>query len=514
MAAPRHEARGIQFPLDAAGKRGSAAVGRRILAAALAGLDAAAAEACLTERDWRHGYPKHVVRLVELQAAAPQRSVDACRAGLDAAWRELVFERNGRALRLADALAAPQGDPWRTLRLRGRGDAAPARWEVPYQGQRLHGDALARRIDAWATAGVIEDSAAQALQLARAHPEWFDLSDRHFVLLGAGSEAGPLAWLAQWRANIVAVDLPRATIWKRIAQRVEAGNGQLIAPLAAGPAPGSATAAAGADTTQDIERAGCDMLTHTPELAAWLRQLGQPLDLGCIAYLDGEKHVRVTLAMDALVQACAAADARSSFAWLATPTDVFALPEALAADVMRAYEHRGVFKRLVQAGLHAGSGGRSFAPHIERLVDADNGSRWGVADCLVVEQGPNYALAKRLQQWRAIVARADGHVASIHVAPSTTTASVLSNPALAAGFRGAEAFDIEVFAPDTTNALMAAMWVHDLRNPRASAHPQVPLAHPLQLLVDGACHGGLWRVPYLPRSVLPFAALLGLMKRR
>jgi hypothetical protein len=233
MAAPRHEARGIQFPLDAAGKRGSAAVGRRILAAALAGLDAAAAEACLTERDWRHGYPKHVVRLVELQAAAPQRSVDACRAGLDAAWRELVFERDGRALRRADALAAPQGDPWRTLRLRGRGDAAPARWEVPYQGQRLHGDALARRIDAWATAGVIEDSAAQALQLARAHPEWFDLSDRHFVLLGAGSEAGPLAWLAQWRANIVAVDLPRAAVWKRIAQRVEAGNGQLIAPLVA-----------------------------------------------------------------------------------------------------------------------------------------------------------------------------------------------------------------------------------------------------------------------------------------
>ena len=36
----------------------------------------------------------------------------------------------------------------------------------------------------------------------------------------------------------------------------------------------------------------------------------------------------------------------------------------------------------------------------------------------------------------------------------------------------------------------------------------------LQLLVDGANHGGLWRVPYLPRSVLPFAALLGLMKRR
>ena len=143
-----------------------------------------------------------------------------------------------------------------------------------------------------------------------------------------------------------------------------------------------------------------------------------------------------------------------------------------------------------------------------------DGQRWGVVDGLVIEQGPNYALAKRLQQWRAIVARAEGQVASINVAPSTSTASVLSNPALAAGFRGAKAFDIEVFAPDTTNALMAALWVHDLRNPQSAAQPAVPLAHPLQLLVQGANHGGLWRVPYLPRSVLPFAALLGLMKRR
>jgi hypothetical protein len=91
---------------------------------------------------------------------------------------------------------------------------------------------------------------------------------------------------------------------------------------------------------------------------------------------------------------------------------------------------------------------------------------------------------------------------------------VISNPGLAAGFRGAKAFGIEVFEPDTTNAPMAGMRVHDLRNPDSAAHPGVPLDHPLQLLAEGANHGGLWRVPYPPRSVLSFAALLGLMKRR
>jgi hypothetical protein len=192
---------------------------------------------------------------------------------------------------------------------------------------------------------------------------------------------------------------------------------------------------------------------------------------------------------------------------------VFAVPQALAEDVMRTYDERGALKRLAQAGVRAGSGGRSFAAHIEQLVRADDGRRYGVVDCLVVEQGPNYALAKRLQQWRALVARDAGFVASINVAPSTRTASVVSNRALAAGFRGAKAFDIEVFDPDTTNALMAALWVHDLRNPGSSARPQAALEHPLMLLAEGANHGGLWRVPYLPRSVLPFAAMLGLLRR-
>ncbi len=501
MATARGETRGLQFPLDASGKRSSAATGRRILAAALRGLDEAAAERCLAERDWRHGYPLHLRRLVELQAAQPQATVASCRAGLNAAWQELVFMRDGHTLPLREAMASPAADALQTLRLSGSGAGAPARWEVPYKGRRLHGDALARRIDAWAAAGVIEASNAQALHLARTHPEWFDLSDRHLLLLGAGSEAGPLAWLASWRANIVAIDLARGPTWKKIAQRVVAGNGQLMAPVAR-------------DASPELPHAGADMLTQTPEIAAWLAGLGVPLDLFAIAYLDGERHVRVSLAMDALAVAVAAAQPKSTLAWMATPTDVFAVPQALAEDVMRRYADRGMLKRLAQAGARAGSGGRSFVPHIEALVDAADGSRWGVVDALVIEQGPNYALAKRLQQWRALVARADGQVASINVAPSTTTASVISNPALAAGFRGAKAFDIEVFEPATTNALMAALWVHDLRNPQGTVQPSVALAHPLQLMVEGANHGGLWRVPYLPRSVLPFAALLGMMKRR
>jgi len=38
-------------------------------------------------------------------------------------------------------------------------------------------------------------------------------------------------------------------------------------------------------------------------------------------------------------------------------------------------------------------------------------------------QGHSYALAKRFQQWRAVVARADGQTVSINVAPSSATRS-------------------------------------------------------------------------------------------
>jgi hypothetical protein len=488
------DVQGLQWPLDPKGKRSSGAPGQRVMAAALRSLDAAAADAVQAERDWRHAYPRHWRALVQAQAARPVGAVASARAGLAAAWAELPFVRGGRSLSLTEAMATPQRR-LQTLQLRGTGDSAPARWTVPHQGRELAGDALARQIDRWEKAGVCEPAHAAALRDCLAHPEWFDLSDQHLVLLGAGSEAGPLGWLARWRANLVGIDLARAASWKRIAATVSAGNATLTAPVAPG-------------QPLDAAHAGADLLADTPDIAAWLAGLGQPLAVANLAYLDGERHVRVSLAMDAISATLCAADARTQLAYMATPTDVFAVPEAVARASMDAYAGRGVVKKLVQYGARLGSAGRGFAPHMDGLVDAGDFGHWGLVDALVVEQGPNYALAKRLQQWRALVARADGHRVAFNVAPSTTTASVVSNPLLAAGFRGAKAFGVEVFAPATTNALMAAMWVHQLR-----AAPR-DFAHPLKLLVHTANHGGLWRLPYLPRSVLPMAALLGFIKPR
>ena len=92
----------------------------------------------------------------------------------------------------------------------------------------------------------------------------------------------------------------------------------------------------------------------------------------------------------------------------------------------------------------------------------------------------------------------------MNVAPPTRTRSVTKNRVLAAAYAGAPRFGLEVFEPATTKTLMAALLVHDLHT---GGGPEQ--AHPWQDEAHAAAHGGMWRVPYAPRSALGLAALLG-----
>jgi hypothetical protein len=91
----------------------------------------------------------------------------------------------------------------------------------------------------------------------------------------------------------------------------------------------------------------------------------------------------------------------------------------------------------------------------------------------------------------------------MNIAPPTRTRSVVKNRALAAAYAGAHRFGIEVFEPSTTRVLMATLLVHDLY----AGPPDVE--HPWQAEAHQACHGGLWRAAFAPRSALGLAALLG-----
>lgn len=497
-------AQGIVFAAEADGTRSTSAAGTRIVAAALEVLDPTAAEQARAESRWRTRYPMHIRRLVQCGVAHPGQVIASAQVALDTAWASMQWQDPCGTLSLRDALHTHAGPLLDTCAVQGVGDPSPAPWTVPVRGKSLQGGALLEQIRDWLQRGIIERGAAEALARCVAHPEWFDLSDRTLVLLGAASEAGPLHWLMRWRATVVAVDIARASTWERLETAARQGNGVLLAPVH------RATDANPAAMAVPIP--GVDLLRDAPAVAAWLKTLPGPLDIAALAYLDGERHVRVVLAMDMVMQALCAADARTGLAFLATPTDVFAVQRAVEDAALSAFARRPLASRTLQSLLALATGTRFFQPNTASAAAGQ--AALGVTDSLVLQQGPNYALAKRIQQWRALVARAAGHRVSLNVAPSTTTSSVVKNPALAAGFAGADSFDIEVFEPATTNALMAALWVHDLRHPGAAANPTTSLVHPLELFALQACHGGLWRCPYLPRSALPFAAALGWARQR
>jgi hypothetical protein len=305
----------------------------------------------------------------------------------------------------------------------------------------------------------------------------------------------PLPWLLRWRAQVWAVDLPGEAIWQRLAKLAHAGNGTLHVPLNS--------------TDSRVEwtrRAGADLIVRAPEIAAWLGGVAGPLTVGAYAYLDGALHVRVAAAMDAIQAQLAGTHGAVTLAMLATPTDAYAVPADALAMARQRFAQRGP---LARAGA-AITLGRGFQCN-GMAVDA--ASFGGLVDALVVQQGPNYVLAKRLQHWRALLARDAGVRVSIHVAPPALTGSVTKNRLIAAAYRAAHRFGAQAFEPATAAALMAALLVHDLRNPESPANPAVPLAHPLLLLTDAACHGGLWRMPYAARSALPAAAALGMLQR-
>jgi len=508
------EPAGVVFPAAADGRRSTSALGRVVVADALRPVDPAGALGAEHETNWRSGYLVHFRRLIEAGLASKDAWLAIARGGLDSLHTRMrVAVPGGDEPGLGSLLTAPARNRFVTATVHGTGEAE-REFALPYHGERLRGDALARRLDAWVTAGIIEPTCADAIRAVAAHPEWLRVPGRTVVALGAGAEIGPLPVLLGWGATVAGVDLARPALWDRVLRTAQGSGGTLLVPVAAPPAgqdapgerdTGIAGDAAGAGGAPDAgrgetlpERSGLDLTGDVPAAADWLAGLGGPLVLGNYVYAGGAANVRVSAAVDALTVRLQAARDDLALAFLATPTDVFAVSADAVAQSVRAYAARSRGAKLAGRPLRTLSGGRLLRRAYRPGTDP------GINDSLVAQQGPNYALAKRLQRWRASVARDGGATVSLNVAPPTRTKSVVQNRVLAAAYAGAHRFGVEVFEPATTMVLMAALLVHDLNTGGGPAH-----AHPWQDEAHQAAPGGLWRIAYAPRSALGLAALLG-----
>lgn len=456
----------------------TSATGRQVMADALRKADPVGARAVEHETNWRREYVTHFRRAVEAGIGDAAAAHSIAESGLRSAHEAMRFDDVG----LDEAIAStPLSQVFHTSTTRG-GHEPEAELTLPYRGERLVGEALRDQLQIWVDRGVITASCAEAVREVQEHPGWLSLEGDVVVVLGAGAEMGPYRALQRWGAEVVALDLPRGDVQQRIADVAVDGAGTVHVP-----------SRIVTDADADV---GADLVRELPAVAHWLDRFEGRLVLGNYCYADGAQHVRVSMAADALADHLTRHRPDTALAFLATPTDVFVVPgeEVDRSEVAYASGRVG---RLVRHTTRVATRGKLLERNYPPGADP------GVCDAMVPQQGPNYALAKRVQRWRATAARHAGTTVSMNVAPATRTRSVVKNKALAAAYAGAHRFGVEVFDPATSNVLMAALLVHDLRAGTTARD------EPWQDEALHAAHGGLWTAAYHPRSALGLAAVLG-----
>ncbi|CAD7969094.1 unnamed protein product [Amoebophrya sp. A25] len=487
---------GVNFPKDGE-QRPTTAVNQGAFAKCVETASPQLAQEVRSVKNWRSGYAAHVLKQVELACKSEENALSIAQDGLAFMHKTMVFERDGAEVSVTDAMAGGNkkfmdSKIFHTGVVKGTGILPKGNGlQVPYKGGVLSGAPLVSQIETWVRRGVIELSTGQALINVVQNESWSDLTDQTVVLVGAGSAMGPFPLLMAMGCNVVALDLPRKGIWDRLISIAKDSPGTITFPMSR----------ASTKESEFAELAGCDLLAQTPEIRNWLLDVrpGERLLVGAYAYLDGPLFVRVSVAMDAIIESLMTLrkGPKIAIAYLCTPTDAHVSSAAAHAQASNEARKAPMWQKLYGAIAGMACPKRRLASNSRKPVVADDGTEYFVTDATVVEQGPNYILAKRLQHWRAVFARSQGHLVSTNIAPATATASVVSNKLFALAYEGQPYFTpIEVFEGPTSNAVMAALLVNDLRNPLSVANPDRKLRNPMELFSENSFHGGAWRCAY------------------
>lgn len=488
---------GVQFPCDQDGYRSTSLAGRKIFSSAVEQSSSVLAETIMAEKSWRKNYFKYIPSITQLSASGSDMAEKAAEQGLKKCYEEFEFHRDGKTYSLSDAIDTLADFQFHTACIQGGIEASSIDIELSHKGSQLKQAGLLKQIVCWLDNGVIDESHAADLLNTIEYFSKNSLKGKTFALLGAGSEIGPFSVLMALGASVVAIDLDRSENWQRLISIARNSPGRLYIPCSQNPT--------GMSDLEISEVAGGNLLQDAPEISQWIKSFDTPITIGSYAYLDGELHVRVVMAMDAIVQSLLKTRTDISLAYLLTPTDVFAVSNKILELSESRYKngYGKIFKRLI----HYSSFKKLFAPSIVAEGEINNDNSCGILDNLIPQQGPNYVLAKRIQRWRAIDSIKKGVKVSCNVAPASSTKSVMNNKFFRAASRGSESFGVEVFSPETANILMTLQLVADIERKDLSERGE-------RLFMNGANHGGAWGLGYSFRSVMPFSLLLGLLPER
>ena len=487
---------GIQFPVDSNGKASTTRTGKQIFSAAIGSTNHELSVGLLGESNWRKNYMDYIPKVIETAAYSEIQAESIAERGLKASYSQFEFLRSGKTYRLQQAMEKFSVGLFFTAEIKGELQSDRL-IQVEHKGASLQGQSLHKQINNWIENGIIEaDHGYDVLNMVDDESAR-NLTGKTFVLLGAGSEVGPLQTLLLLGATVIAVARNKPENWKKLIATAKGSSGTLIIPCKHNPL--------NLSDNEVAEIAGADLLTQTPEIAYWINSFNQSLTLGSYAYLDGAKHVQVVMAMDAIAQYLLARRNDISLSYLLTPSDVYCIPRSIAKHAHNRFNTKSIFgftKRFVRSI----SMSTLFSPSVGGEIKDDNGRRFAVLDNLVNQQGPNYVLAKHIQRWRAIDSSKKNIKVSCNVAPASSTQSVVSNQFFAAAIWGSESFGVEVFSPNTVNTLMTMQLLSDLNSKQVQPRGEA-------LFITGANHGGAWRIGYCFRSLLLPSLLVGFSQK-
>lgn len=495
--------------------------------------------------NFRFGYHKQIMKLVRSSCANPASSLAAANAGIQYLYDNFDFaDPSDHSIRKFSEEVSSNKKSFATGRISGEQNGAEHTYHIPYDGgwhpskpkppmEDLVGDQLKQQVNKWIQDGIMESDAGKAINWT---VDYFanggKLHDVHVVMIGAGSAMGPFPKLMELGANVVAIDIPGAwgkgtkrpssKLWERLigAARKSPG-GSLTFPLV--PTQTQQELESLSDPNALCEAAGCNLMEQPAEVANWLVEWQSTLPtsarviIGNYTYLDGENHVKLALCADYCIKKLREARPSTAVAFLCTPTDIHVIPEEAHEAAVKNYGS-GLGSCGLEKLMNILSGGSCLATNVVDPVTTKDGKKIHLVDGMTVPQGPNYALAKRLQHWRAQVAFCEGAVVSSSVAPSTATVSVIHNRTFAWAYGGLPYFGYEVFKQETTNAVMASLLIHDVLNEDGPKNPKNKMKfgidNSLELFRTQGVHGGLWRCAYTINSLGETCALIYFLGER
>ncbi|MEW5740351.1 MAG: hypothetical protein AB1938_15590 [Myxococcota bacterium] len=395
-----------------------------------------------------------------------------------ATQQALELVEGGQRRPLLEALSEVTTPP--ELEVRAPTGAPGLKVRVPCDGRLWSGREALELIERLHAAHQMTDAARRGLEWIIEHIDAaggaLDLSGETFALLGAAAELSPAQLLLEAGATVRWIDLK---------------------PPDSPPESGTILTAKGGD----------DLLLRPRAVAASLRALAEkrPLHLGLFAYAPGaSRELRLAGAMDALAR-CLGPGAVKSVAMFVSPTS----PGELQPEDLEVARARGRSPKLWQRGLALA---RALSPPGHYGPDSA-----AVVRAPISIQGAAYQAAQYLTKIiGAEVFAIDGVsgtpvTLSVNVAGITRTRS-LRHPVFQAAFRGAPAFGVRIFAPETTRALSGLLMLHDLLNPDAPGAVgrkwQEPEAR-ARALRSEQIHGGAYDLPWQFESAVRCAAVLG-----